>query len=161
MVDYNAQPVIIAGGYSSSSSSAEIFSSGAWGLTPPIPISGSRFDQHSALVVTSKIFTFGGSTGSSIEEYSYVFDGQIWSTTSGLLKPNAGHRSILIGRNIYHVGGCHGRCSNSDADNSVIEKWEIAGEEFRKEIFDFQYTEKYVLHPEVFATGSDFCQKSD
>lgn len=155
-VSYHDQPVII-GGYGSDGSekTSETFESGIWYKVDNIPIPGTRFDHHSALVLGGHIYTFGGYDGSISNpvRYSFVYDSVEWSKENGLAKPKYEHRSILIGQDIYHVGGHTGKLT----EKGLIEKWSKVNGRFIKESADFQYTSFYLYYPEVFAVNEAFC----
>ena len=156
MVTFNGQPVIVGGFGSDSAKTSETFENGSWLKIQNIPIQGTRFEDHSALVVSGKIYTFGERTGLSgadfYEKYSYVFDCYEWKRENGMQKPKYYHRSIMIGGDIYHVGGL-----TVEGDYGLVERWQVANGGFNKEVFDFQFTSTSLDYPEVFAVDQNFC----
>ena len=64
MVTFNGNPLIIGGwgGYDTSETFNPADNSN-WGRMDQIPIAGSDFYAHSALVLANKVWTFGGYMG--------------------------------------------------------------------------------------------------
>ena len=63
-----------------------------------------------------------------------------------------GHRSIIIGESVYHIGGTdyHGGTAK------YIEKWTIRNSGFEKEINKI-IDEYSISFPEVFTVPADYC----
>ena len=63
-----------------------------------------------------------------------------------------GHRSIVIGESVYHIGGDNG----GGGTRKYIEKWTIRNSAFEKEIKKL-IDESSIDSPEVFTVPADYC----
>ena len=77
----------------------------------------------------------------------------------GLRKRKVFHRSIVIGDDVYHVGG------PSRGSPKWIEKWKKSETNFEKEFKELIDEDAFdsrghFYYPEIFVVGDDFCNKN-
>ena len=107
MVVWKGSPVILGGrdGYNGRTAMVERLTSGQWESLAPMlrPVEG-----HSSLVVNDQIWVFGGDNGVDFDgttaETSF-FDGDSWKRGPDLRSRRDGHRSIVLGKSVFHIGG--------------------------------------------------------
>ena len=76
-----------------------------WATVDPIPVSSNQLRWFSTVTHEKVVYVFGGYEG----DYQYVgdtysYNGQ-WSKGANLLRPRAGHRSVIFDDAILHIGG--------------------------------------------------------
>ena len=80
---------------------------------------------------------------------------------NGLIKKKAAHRSIVIGDDVYHVGGSRAYGGSP----KWIEKWKKSKTNFKKEFKELIDEDAFdsrghFYYPEIFVVGDDFCDKN-
>ena len=79
----------------------------------------------------------------------------------GLKKKKYRHRSIVVGDDVYHVGGYYW----NGGSPKWIEKWKKSKTNFEKEIRELIDEDALDIdgslnYPEIFVVGDDFCNKN-
>jgi len=144
-----SEGLIAISGYSSASGvTVELFANGKWYQQPDFPEERS-FAYYSTITYENRLYIFGGynRNGKSVHIGRMTYLGLEWSKGPELLLSRQAHRSILVGDEIYHLGG---------SGNIKTEKWTIKENEVTKESLDFELN-NYYRYPEVFAINRNYC----
>ena len=64
-------------------------------------------------------------------------------------------RSLKISNKIFHVGG-----ETIDKANGLIEGWKFDEDEFKKDLFNFDYTPTPLHYPEIIPVPKHFCSNA-
>ena len=99
----NGQPVAVGG----VSKETEMFSNGTWVRMTSIPVTSQSYYQlYSTVTLDDVMYTFGGK---GTQNDAFMFFGKTWPgewrATSPMLSGRSGHRSVIQGNRIVHVGG--------------------------------------------------------
>ena len=93
-----------------------------WSVKEDFPFSNDYIIEYSLLTIDDGLFLFGkvfrktifpncnktisgGTSRYHVRAKTARYDGQTWTEFDSLLESRAGHRSILLGNEVYHIGG--------------------------------------------------------
>ena len=96
---FDNKPVAIGG---QKSVDVEIFESDGWSITGTVPVFGTSYYYFSTVTMNGVLYTFGGY---GYDKLVFKYDGVTWSEFDLLLWGRYGHRSVVMGNKIIHVGG--------------------------------------------------------
>ena len=93
----------------------------------------------------------------SIDSNSYVYYDYRWRKEEGLIEPKVGHRSIVTGEALYHIGGGNGSLFNGEytTEAGYEERWTISNSEIKQQTQKLLTDRIFTL--EAFAVPDTYC----
>jgi len=74
---------------------------------PDFPFAGNIYYAYSFATMNDKLYIFGGRKDGAATDLAVEYDGFGWKKIGTLLTKRGGHRSIVTGNVIMHIGGDH------------------------------------------------------
>jgi len=102
---------------------------------------------YSTVTVNNIVYIIGGADYLTTIDLAEKYEGS-WERIGSLLQPRRGHRSILQGNKILHIGGYPG--------DQYFEEWTIGENDIQKKKYNKKIKD-YYSYPESFWVPSDFC----
>jgi len=132
------------------STKVEAFYNGQWQELSDYPFATTNIYHYSTVTYLDELYIFGGyydyEESSIVAKQSEV--GGKWTRLEDLFVTRKGHRSILMGNQIFHLGG-----------PSVMEteRWTMHGKEVIAEQVSEDRLNDFKFHPEPFLVQATFC----
>jgi len=123
---------------------------GQWQEQSDYPFATTNIYHYSTVTYLDELYIFGGyydyEESSIVAKLSEV--GGQWSRLEDLFVTRKGHRSILMGNQIFHLGG---------PNIMETERWTMHGKEITAEQVSDDRLNEYKFHPESFLVEASFC----
>jgi hypothetical protein len=152
---YDGSPFALGDGMSENKEVEKFKSS--WTSIGQFPFVFEWIAWYSTVNLDNVLFIFGGVTGvtdnlSRSLDLVAQYDGN-WKLVGRLLQRRSGHRSIIQGNKIIHIGGQQLNKANM---RMFFEEWTV-GEDRIQKTKHYEWLQDYDDYPESFWIPSDFC----
>ena len=71
------------------------------------PFVTEAISHYSMATAGDDLYLFGGSPTSQAGHLAAKYNGEVWTEIGTLLQERYGHRSVVKGNTIYHIGGSY------------------------------------------------------
>ena len=153
---YKENPVAIAG---NTGLEVEMHSRASWRQMPSIPAQHKKLYSFSTTTVKNVLYIFGGDNGYGSITEGWAFNGA-WSRLTPLFQSRSGHRSIIMGEKLYHLGGV-GHKRRDAFEERHFEEWTKRPGEMRPyKQYDRRQIESTLNgcnYPETFIVDNRYC----
>ena len=99
-------PVAVGGSYPDNKN-VEHFEDGIWTIKADFPFVTDAISHYSMATLHDDLYLFGGSPTSEAGTLATRYDGTIWINIGSMMQERYGHRSVVKGNVIYHIGGSY------------------------------------------------------
>jgi len=145
---HNNRPVAVGSGFGNKK--VEEFYNGIWYSLADFPFAEYYIYRYSMVTFNDELYLFGGHVDGSSSKMAVKFTGTSWTQVGYLTSERYGHRSIVQGNSIMHIGGWVG------VQN--FERWTYNNDgKFDQEELDAKLT-SYEYYPESFIVPANFCE---